>query len=248
MILVFASRALVLLLASTLLSCYASNRCGMDFPDQVPPNLTIRMNSNGGMLPQWEDVSFSRDSIVIVRFFEGAEARLVAAGDTLVMRRLWRSFVDNHFETIDTYTEDVYDRGGLTLSLSNDGRTCSVSDAGRTLIVKPHVDRWERIVMAVLAERDDIVGRLGVPVDLTIDSTFDNRRVSFQIGWVAFATDSLVRVPRSGLKITRRIVPGPQVMRANVNLEQWGERRATVTSHCNIRLSLREGKPIIEVE
>lgn len=242
----FLAPFLPLVLAPAALSCLAASRCGMDFPEQPPSDLVIRMNSNGGMLPQWEEVTYSGDSIIVTRFFEGAESRLGTRGDMNIMARLWRIFLDNHFERISSYEEDVYDRGGITLSISHGGQTCEVSDAGRSLIARSDVARWERIVLAALAMRDSIVRRHGVPVSLIIDKAYDNHRVSFQIGWDMFLADSLIRVSADGLQITRRIVPGPQVLRANVDLEQWSEIRTNITSATSVRLILREGAPVIQ--
>lgn len=132
--------------------------------------------------------------------------------------------------------------------ISHGGNTYEISDAGPSMIVRRDAAKWREIVAVVLAERDTILAHEGTPVTVCVGPELNNHRVSLSIGWHNILSDTLLRVPEAGLCFQFRIVPGAQVIRANIDLQQWADAHATIRISTTIRLGIREGKLGIEFQ
>jgi len=203
------------------------------------------MNISGGMLPQWETLCYARDSIVIARFFEGAESTLRLPGDPALLERLWSTLVGNDFPTIDTRKEELYDRGGTTIAVEFAGLVCQVSDAGLTFIVDRDLGRWQTTVGTLCSERERIIARYGVPVSVGVDTSLRGHRVSLSIGWHALLTDSSLVLPADGERLAATVLPGDHVINACIDMEKWTRFEVEIRRPTRLQLTLLDGVPAV---
>jgi hypothetical protein len=133
----------------------ASARCSAtDLPEARPADLDVRLTYSAGMLPEgYEfDVSATRGEVVQHGQAVGGMRNVTlatCATSSEDLDALYRVLRDNRFDQIETYEQEVYDRGGFTLSVGFGSRTITVADGGRTFIQHDWDDQWSAVTGAV---------------------------------------------------------------------------------------------------
>lgn len=232
---------LLLTLAMTLPAGCRHSRCCMSWPDAVPSDLSIRMTSSGGMLPQWETVVIFNDSITIDRYFEGAESSLNAPIERTALGPIWESLLKHKFESLETRFEEVYDRGGVAVEVARGDDSCRVSDAGQSFVVERDAERWTAIVQSIQEIREQVTNAHGIPTTFVLDSSIRGHRVSLTIGWNSVLSDSLLTSFERNAMVVETVLPGTHIISVTVDLDQWGRQTADIRMPCTYLISLNEG-------
>jgi hypothetical protein len=86
-------------------------------PDSRPGNISFRLSMSGGMLYYYEDLYISADSSYYLVNDGGAISKIYFKMNAEKLDKLYNVFTENNFDRIKTYDEQVYDRGGETITL-----------------------------------------------------------------------------------------------------------------------------------
>ncbi|HCA42154.1 MAG TPA: hypothetical protein DEP28_02760 [Bacteroidetes bacterium] len=101
------------------------------------------------MLPDYENMILTRDSCVIYYVTDKRVDTVKFNLPEKKLKNLYDLFIENEFSKIETMIEEVYDRGGVTISLSwKNGRSKKIekSNSGRSFVTDKWIGRWNNIV------------------------------------------------------------------------------------------------------
>ncbi len=125
---------------------------GEDHPtirESLPDNFKIHYMRHSGMLPDYENMILTRDSCVIYYVTDKRVDTVKFNLPEKKLKNLYDLFIENEFSKIETMIEEVYDRGGVTISLSwKNGRSKKIekSNSGRSFVTDKWIGRWNNIV------------------------------------------------------------------------------------------------------
>lgn len=133
--------------SNALMLCHAASLCLVlmlffscsKLPEKRPANFSVRLMSNGGMMPVGSHIFISADSCLVKTGYQQVENVQTFSLPDTVLDALYATIYQNRFDCISTYTEQVYDRGGTTLEVQADLINKSVSNSGMNFVKK----RWE---------------------------------------------------------------------------------------------------------
>lgn len=136
-----------------LISCSGENGgnifSGSELPGD-PEKIIITWYDGGGMLPEGEDIYISEDSCVWTQWQNQSERRLKFTMTKEEIRELYQVFLDNDFDRIDVLEEqEVYDRGGTSISVFADGKNFSKSNSGMSFVKEGSWDEYAAVENAI---------------------------------------------------------------------------------------------------
>ncbi len=108
-------------------------------PPQRPADFAIALNSSPGMLPQNTNVYLSLKQSYIETYNNGAHSKnnfILTQGD---MDTLYEILQKNNFTSITWHEEEIYDRGGTSVTVSWGNTNIIVANAGMSVID----DKWQ---------------------------------------------------------------------------------------------------------
>jgi hypothetical protein len=115
-----------------------------------PEKIIITWYDGGGMLPEGEDIYISEDSCVWTQWQDQSERRLKFMMKKEEIRNLYQVFLDNDFDQIDILEEqEVYDRGGTSISVSVDGKHFGKSNSGMSFVKEGSWDEYAAVENAI---------------------------------------------------------------------------------------------------
>src|SRR5690606_37625081 len=138
----------------------------------------------GGMSRQGAEYFISKDSSYADIWQDDAETKIYFKVSNSDLNKLYTIINNNDFEDVETFREEVYDRGGTTISVYAVGKSYEKVDAGMTYAV----EEWRDEFGAVENEIRRIVGAeldmLKKEVTITIDENIMevDKIVNFNIG------------------------------------------------------------------
>ena len=130
----------ILILSAVLLAFVNPLRAG-----DLPKDFRITLFDGGGMTRQGERIFLSADSSYYEWYDEGADNKLYLSISEKKLEALYEIIRSRNFEDIETYREEVYDRGGVSISVTADGETISKEDGGQTFIQKAWQDNFNTV-------------------------------------------------------------------------------------------------------
>lgn len=117
--------------------------------ESLPENFKIQYLRHSGMLPDYENMILTRDSCLIIYVTDKQVDTVKFSLPENKLKNLYDLFIENEFSKIETSIEEVYDRGGETISLSwKNGRSKKIekSNSGRSFVTDQWIGRWNNIV------------------------------------------------------------------------------------------------------
>lgn len=139
-----------------------------------PKNIQIRWSEDGGMLPEYKRIYLSNDSCSYLSSKNQVDQLVEFSLPLQDLKSLYQIFYDNKFNEIKTYEEEIYDRGGSTISLTADTQSYSISNSGMTLIDKNYISNYQTIEEAVLNVAHTEVNKQNRTVIVDLDTTITN--------------------------------------------------------------------------
>ena len=114
-------------------------------------NLTIEYYLGGGMRPQSETIYISNDSAFVRNMDMGEETIQNWIPEKKEMDDLYQNLIDNSFTQIESMREsNVYDRGGVVLTITVDGVRTEINDNGNSFIVAKWRDNFSSILQKIM--------------------------------------------------------------------------------------------------
>lgn len=117
-------------------------------PAERPKDLKLSYHLDGGMVYHSEDLTITADSCVSDINNEGKKTHTVFMLSSAELDGLYSVLQKNKFDKIGYRTEgEVYDRGGITMSLSwdKDQRKYQVNDSQMSFVLKDWEKEWRAI-------------------------------------------------------------------------------------------------------
>lgn len=162
-----------------------------ELPEVRPENITFQLSMSGGMMYYFEDLYISRDSCYYLVNDGGAVSKIYFKLAGKELDDLYNVFLNNDFDRIETYTEQVYDRGGETINLRwGKSRGVSVSNSGQSFIEKSWGKEWSSCENALAGIIKEQVSKQQADYEIRVDKTVFGKEIFVQI-------DRLVIIPKS---------------------------------------------------
>ena len=151
-------------------------------PDARPGNISFRLSMSGGMLYYYEDLYISADSCYYLVNDGGAISKIYFTMSAERLDKLYDAFTENNFDRIKTYDEQVYDRGGETITLSwGKGKYASVSNSGMTFIKDSWRGEWSACTAALSKIIDEEVSMQKKDFEVRIDKSLFGKEMYIQL-------------------------------------------------------------------
>lgn len=133
----FARWASVVFVLSVLVldACVAS---GSVLPEKRPDDFEASFSFNGGMLPYSESLHIAADESTYRLFKQGLEIVIHFQVSDEELDSLYKTLREDQFDRIQSREEQVYDRGGYSMSMQANGESYHVSDSGVSFVL----DEW----------------------------------------------------------------------------------------------------------
>lgn len=114
--------------------------CGSRMPEKRPSDFYLYYSDGGGMMPYGIELTVDDQTATQEIFNEGVTVQITYQLTADEADTLYQTLVENRLDRIQTYDEEeVYDRGGTSVSVTADGEAFQVSDAGLTFVR----DSWQ---------------------------------------------------------------------------------------------------------
>lgn len=139
-----------------------------------PKKIVVTWNKNGGMLPERTQIYISNDSCSYFTSKQGVDQLLEYRIPELDLKTLYNVFYTNKFNEIETFHEEIYDRGGSSISLSADTQSFSVSNSGMTLIKENNKEQYAAVEKAILNFNKTQISKQSKTVIIDLDSSIAN--------------------------------------------------------------------------
>lgn len=163
-----------LLSCSNLSSTHGNEKNG-DLP-KSPKKIKIYWNENGGMMPQYSQIYISNDSCSYLSSKQNVRQLVEYAVSEEEIRSLYDVFYTNEFNKIQTYQQEIYDRGGSSVSLIVDDQSFSVSNSGVDFIKEKNKSQYATIEKAIFKLNKTYVNRQKRTVFIDLDTSITNTK------------------------------------------------------------------------
>lgn len=108
--------------------------CASRLPAQRPEDFFVNYSLSAGMLPYGSNVSVAGEVAHTSFFAYGVSFDVAFQPTAAELDSLYQVVVDNKFDRIQTYEEEIYDRGGSSLTVTANGETFNKADGGMSYI------------------------------------------------------------------------------------------------------------------
>jgi len=123
--------------------------CSSHLPAERPDDFSIYYSVSGGMMPYGANVSVSGDSAHSSFFAYGVTFDAAFQLSIIELDALYKVISDNQFDRIQTYEEEVYDRGGISITVTANGETYNKADGGMSFIKNGWQAEYSNVVEAI---------------------------------------------------------------------------------------------------
>lgn len=121
-------------------------------PAERPADLSISFSANGGMLNRGASIDFDGDTVTLEANEAYDECVLTYQPTTAELDQLYAVLLDNRVDRIGQYEQDIYDRGGYSLSIHwGMDDFVNVSDSGTSFIKSADSGRFNTIQTAIVS-------------------------------------------------------------------------------------------------
>lgn len=154
------------------------------YADSAPKDFRVIMRDGGGMSRQGAEYFISKDSSYADIWEDDAETKIYFKVSSSDLNKLYTIIKNNDFEDVETFREEVYDRGGTTISVTADGESYEKVDAGMTFIVESWRDEFANVENEIRRIVGDKLETMKQEVTITIDENIMevDKIVNFNIG------------------------------------------------------------------
>jgi hypothetical protein len=178
--------------------------------DNAPKDFRVIMRDGGGMSRQGAEYFISKDSSYADIWEDDAETKIYFKVSTADLNKLYNIITNNEFEDVETFREEVYDRGGTTISVRANGEEYEKVDAGMTFIVESWRDEFANVENEIRRIVGDKLETMKREVTITIDENImeADKIVNFNIGDFTYmsARDGWQKI------VTVKLYPGQHYM------------------------------------
>jgi hypothetical protein len=185
-------------------------------PGARPEKFAVSYFLGGGMRYYGETLYISADSCTYEINDEGAKSKIYFNLSSDELDKLYKVFKDNDFHKIKTYDQEVYDRGGVSISLSwGNGKSANVSDGGMTFIKENWKNEWSACISALKDIISTQLGKQKKDYEIRIDKTFFGKTMNIYVKSEVVIPKSTVMAESEMEKYvtkTIKLIPGEHVM------------------------------------
>lgn len=122
--------------------------CSSRLPAQRPADFFLNYSVSAGMLPYGSNVSLAGEVAHTSFFAYGVTFDVAFQPAPAELDALYQVIVDNKFDRIQTYEEEVYDRGGSSLTVTANGETFNKADGGMSYIKRGWQESYNHVEAA----------------------------------------------------------------------------------------------------
>ena len=159
-------------LFAVLLTALVSGCSTNDMPEQRPEDLTIVYKEDGGMADMGKTIFLSKDSNYVIFRNNGTENKVYLKYNKADIDNIYKILRDKRFSNIGTHTEDeVYDRGGSSITVSFGGESITKSNTGTTYVDESSKKTYGEISTAINKMVDDFLELLKRNFKIELDTT-----------------------------------------------------------------------------
>lgn len=175
--------------------------CGGDvWPGTRPGDFTVHYETDGGAVPVVETLELAEEGSFYTYVFGGAQVVVDFAVDGAVLDALFKLMQQNKFETIETFEDGRFERGGDILWVSWEDELLEVNNSGPNFVGPEALQAWSNSSTGV---RQVLYGRTGGDPAGAFQLLFDET-VLTQILDVHFELGSAYRGIREGAEAHTR--------------------------------------------
>ena len=157
-------------------------------PEKMPDDFFVYYHLSGGMLDYSEDFKLSIKEGLYQVSEGGKMSRIDFTLSIQELQKIYQSFYQNSFDRIGTSTQEVYDRGGVSISLQAEGESYFVSNSGIYFVSSFSKDDWYRIVSMFHEKIRNLKRTKGLKVEFVLDDSIKNLKgFYFGLGTDPFA-------------------------------------------------------------
>jgi len=148
-------------------------------PSARPEKFTVSYYLGGGMVYYGENLYISSDSCTYEINDGGAKSKIYFTLSADELDKLYKVFKDNDFHRIKTYDQEVYDRGGESISLSwGNGKYANISDGGMTFIKENWCSEWAACLDAVKNIITAQMDKQRKDYEIKFDKSFSGKKIN----------------------------------------------------------------------
>ena len=159
--------------------------CGSQLPPDRPDDFRAGYDYDGGSLPYGEALSYSADGGRFRLFDHGVTVEILFQPDESQLDEIYAALRENSVDRIQSDAEEeVYDRGGVSLSVEAAGQEYDISDAQRSFVR----ERWSEefrnssaAIQSVLQPSGGAAGQL-LTLEWTDGLSFSGIKISLETG------------------------------------------------------------------
>jgi hypothetical protein len=220
---IFIVLLLYFMFATTGFICAKSTDNGDNspLPSSRPADITFRYHVDGGMMYYSEELFLSGDSCWYKINDAGAESKTYFKLNDEQLDRLYKTFRDNDFDRIETYTEKVYDRGGEGIGLYwGKNKSCGASSSGITFIDKAWSGEWSACVKAITNIISEEIPKYQKDFEIRLDKTMFNKEIYLQVNRAVIIPQSMLmqeQVTDESISRTVKLSPGSHMISLNID-------------------------------
>src|SRR5690606_2227506 len=139
---------------------------------------SLRYSSDGGMLPVGERLTLTAGTSTYEYYDRGNTTRVEFELTEQELNDLYQWLRENRFDRIEVRTEQVYDRGGESISINFGTNHYSVSNAGISFVEEDWREEWGNVLGAVTDLMQRKLDEQRVTYTIVIDRTLTGETVS----------------------------------------------------------------------
>ena len=139
----------VLLVVLTLFYLLSCSTYSQDLPKKRPADVQISYNEDGGMMLASKNYFISEDSSYYSDQMFDASNKVYFDVVSQELDELYAVFYNNNFGNISTYEEQVYDRGGNSVSIKWNGEEMIVSNSGFSFVNDDCSEQYGAVINAI---------------------------------------------------------------------------------------------------
>ncbi|TND09729.1 MAG: Uncharacterized protein FD123_853 [Bacteroidetes bacterium] len=211
-------------------------------PEKRPAELTVNLYEGGGMSPEGHHILLSKDSCVASYNAYRADHKVRFQLTAEEWDRLWTVFRESRFDRISQHEEEIYDRGGTSLSINWKDGHIEKSNSGMSIIDKGSVEEFSNctdIVYQLISKRVEAEKKT---VKFLADSSLfnDSTDIYLQMEYEMLSGDSLPENWSTEL----RLLPGSYNLWANYYLEGGPSYNRKLAGSLDVQFEIKENAVI----
>lgn len=164
------------------------------WPETRPGDFTVHYEADGGELPVFQVIELSETTNFYTYAYAGINVEVSFDTRTEILDALFELFRSNQFDTIMTFEDGRFERGGDVLQVSWGEEMLEVNNSGPNFVGAEAIEKWSNSSTGV---RQVMYGRTLGPFPSTFQLQFDETALT-QIIDIQFELGSVYRGVREG--------------------------------------------------